>query len=42
MSEIKKVDPIPNFKVSKPKVTNAKKGLLPVVEGSAKHEKTYV
>lgn len=42
MSEIKKVDPITNFKVSKPKVTNEKKGLLPVGEKSAKHEKNYV
>lgn len=42
MSEIKNVDSILKIKVSKPKVRNVKKGLLPVEERSAKQEKTYV
>ena len=42
MSDIKKVNPILNYKVSNQKDTNAKKGLLPDVEKSTQREKIYV
>lgn len=42
MNEIKKIDPIPNIKVSKRKASNGKKGLIPVGAPSSKYEKLYV